>query len=70
MAKTQQKSPKDGHKQKEDKQSQQSSKGSEKIISGEAVPAIVEEILGRKRQRTFNEEKFKRSNKNWRYFNA
>ena len=47
MAKTQQKSPKDGHKQKEDKQSQQSSKGSEKIISGEAVPAIVEEILGR-----------------------
>ena len=34
-------------KQKEDKQQQQSSKGSEKIISGEAVPAVVEEILGR-----------------------
>lgn len=34
-------------KQKEDKPQQQSSKGSEKIILGEAVPAVVEEILGR-----------------------
>mgnify|MGYP001562350934 CR=1 FL=1 len=32
--------------QKEDKQSQQSSKGSDKIV-GEAVPAVVEAILGR-----------------------
>ena len=38
MAKTQ---------QKDDKQSQQSSRGSERIVLGEAVPAIVEEILGR-----------------------
>ncbi len=36
------------NKQKESQQQQQqSSKGSEKIISGEAVPAVVEEILGR-----------------------
>jgi len=34
-------------KQKEDKQPQQSSKGSERIVLGEAVPALVEEILGR-----------------------
>ncbi|KHO54975.1 MAG: 30S ribosomal protein S28e, small subunit ribosomal protein S28e [archaeon GW2011_AR19] len=34
-------------KQKEDKQQQQSSKGSERIVLGEAVPALVEEILGR-----------------------
>ncbi len=34
------------NKQKESQQ-QQSSKGSEKIISGEAVPAVVEGILGR-----------------------
>ena len=34
-------------KQKEDKQPQQSSKGSERITLGEAVPAVVEEILGR-----------------------
>ena len=33
-------------KQKEDKQPQQSSRGSDKIV-GEAVPAIVEAILGR-----------------------
>ncbi len=33
-------------KQNEDKQSQQSSKGSDKIL-GEVVPAIVEEIIGR-----------------------
>lgn len=37
MAKTQQK--------KENKQ--QSSKGSDKIVSGEAVPAVVEELIGR-----------------------
>ena len=33
-------------KQKEDKQSQQNTKGSDKIL-GETVPAIVEEIIGR-----------------------
>lgn len=38
-------SSKQQNKQKE--QQQQSSKGSEKIILGAAVPAVVEEILGR-----------------------
>jgi len=38
MAKTQ---------QKQTAQSQKSSKGSDKISSGEAVPAVVEELIGR-----------------------
>ena len=33
--------------QKKQEQKQQSSKGSDKITSGEVVPAIVEEIIGR-----------------------
>jgi len=33
--------------QKPNQQSQQSSKGSDKIVTEEAVPAVVEEILGR-----------------------
>ncbi len=40
MAKTQKQ-------QKEEKQTQQSPKGSERIVLGEAMPAVVEEILGR-----------------------
>ncbi len=33
--------------QKKQEQKQQSSKGSDKITSGEVVPAVVEEIIGR-----------------------
>ena len=33
--------------QKQKQQSQQGSKGSDKIVTEEAVPAVVEEILGR-----------------------
>lgn len=40
MAKTQKQ-------QKEEKQTQQSPKGSERLVLGEAMPAVVEEILGR-----------------------
>lgn len=33
--------------QKKQEQKQQGSKGADKIVSGEAVPAVVEEIIGR-----------------------
>ncbi|MEX0932941.1 MAG: 30S ribosomal protein S28e [Candidatus Pacearchaeota archaeon] len=33
--------------QKKDQKQQQSSKGSDRIATGEAVPAVVEEIIGR-----------------------
>ena len=45
MAKTQKQQKKPQQKQQQEKQS--GSRGSERIISGEAVPATVEEIVGR-----------------------
>lgn len=49
MAKTQQKQQKSPQQQREQQQQQKQSgtRGSDKIVSGEAVPAVVQEILGR-----------------------